>query len=315
MKRINILLFSILVTALSFGQTYTTGTVNLSSTAGLAMSIKLDVGTNVSMTLTGPSDRWFAVGFNAASMAAGTDVVGVHSSGALTNFDASLSGYSAPVTDAQQNWTISSNQVNAGVRTIIATRALNTGDPADYVFTSGPGSLSLIWARGGSPSFSYSYHGSTNRGISTATFSLLPNPPALSVTPTSTQICQGTSTITASSDPGASLVWSPGGATTASITISPTSTTTYTCTATLNGASSTATSVVNVLPSPVVNQVASSAYCDNQFVPSTVFSGTSGATFNWTNSNTLNGIPSAGTGNIPGYTADVTTNSLQTGKS
>jgi hypothetical protein len=314
MKRINILLFSILVTALSFGQTYTTGTVNLSSTAGLAMSIKLDVGTNVSMTLTGPSDRWFAVGFNAASMAAGTDVVGVHSSGALTNFDASLSGYSAPVTDAQQNWTISSNQVNAGVRTIIATRALNTGDPADYVFTSGPGSLSLIWARGGSPSFSYSYHGSTNRGISTATFSLLPNPPALSVTPTSTQICQGTSTIlTASSDPGASLVWSPGGATTASITISPTSTTTYTCTATLNGASSTATSVVNVLPSPVVNQVASSAYCDNQFVPSTVFSGTSGATFNWTNSNTLNGIPSAGTGNIPGYTADVTTNSLQTG--
>ena len=314
MKKIKFLVLLLFTASLAYTQTYTTGTVNISSTAGLAMSIKLDVGANVSMTLTGPSDRWFSVGFNASSMAVGTDVVGVHTSGTLTNFDASLSGYAAPVTDAQQNWTISSNQVNAGVRTIIATRALNTGDPADYVFTSGPGSLSLIWARGGSPSFSYSYHGSTNRGISTATFSLLPNPPALSVTPSSTQICQGTSTIlTASSDPGASLVWSPGGATTASITVSPTSTTTYTCTATLNGASSTVTSVVNVLPSPVVNPVTSSAYCDNQIVPSIVFSGTSGATFNWTNSNTLNGIPSSGIGNIPGYTADVTTNSLQTG--
>ena len=154
MKKIKFLLVFILISILSYTQTYTTGTVSLTSTAGLALSIKLDVGTNVTMTLTGPSDRWFAVGFNAASMAVGTDVVGVHSSGTLTNFDASLSGYAAPVTDAQQNWTITSNLVNAGVRTIIATRALNTGDAADYVFTAGPGSLSLIWARGGSPSFS-----------------------------------------------------------------------------------------------------------------------------------------------------------------
>ena len=314
MKRIKLLALLLFTSVFSYGQTYTTGTVNLSSTAGLAMSIKLDVSTNVTMTLTGPSDRWFAVGFNASSMAAGTDVVGVHTSGTLTNFDASLSGYSAPVTDAQQNWTISSNQVNAGVRTIIATRALNTGDAADYVFTAGPGSLSLIWARGGSPSFSYSYHGGGNRGISNATFSLQPNPPSLSVNPTSTTICQGNSTtLTASSDPGATFVWSPGGATTASITVSPNTTTTYTCTATLNGVSSTATSVVNVNPSPVVNQVSSSSYCDNQYVPQTTFSGTAGATYSWTNSNTLNGIQASGTGNIPGYTATVLSNSVQTG--
>ena len=314
MKKIKFLLVFILISILSYTQTYTTGTVSLTSTAGLALSIKLDVGTNVTMTLTGPSDRWFAVGFNAASMAVGTDVVGVHSSGTLTNFDASLSGYAAPVTDAQQNWTITSNLVNAGVRTIIATRALNTGDAADHVFTAGPGSLSLIWARGGSPSFSYSYHGSLNRGISTATFSLQPNPPALSVNPTSTTICQGnTTTLSATSDPGATFVWSPGGAISASITVSPNSTTIYTCTATLNGVNSTATSVVNVNPSPVVNQVSSGSYCDNQAVPQTTFSGTSGATYSWTNSNTQNGIQASGTGNIPGYTADVISNSVQTG--
>lgn len=314
MNKIKLLLVFILISIQSYTQTYTTGTVSLTNTAGLAMSIKLDVGSNVTMTLTGPSDRWFAVGFNAASMAVGTDVVGVHSSGALTNFDASLSGYASPVTDAQQNWTISSNQVNAGVRTIIATRALNTGDAADYVFTAGPGSLSLIWARGGSASYSYSYHGGGNRGISTATFSLQPNPPALSVNPSSTTICQGnTTTLIATSDPGATFVWSPGGATTSTLTVSPTSTTTYTCTATLNGVSSTATSVVNVSPSPVVNQVSGGSYCDNQAVPQTTFSGTAGATYSWTNSNTQNGIQSSGVGNIPGYTADVISNSVQTG--
>ena len=101
MKKISSFLL-LLVSLTAFAQTYTTGTVTLSSTAGLTMSIKLDVGANVTMTLTGPSARWFAVGFNASSMAAGTDVAAVHTAGTLTNFDANLTGYSAPATDAQQ---------------------------------------------------------------------------------------------------------------------------------------------------------------------------------------------------------------------
>ncbi|MFM7596737.1 MAG: DOMON domain-containing protein, partial [Flavobacteriales bacterium] len=131
MKKISLLLL-LVVSLTAYAQTYTTGTVTLSSTAGLAMTVKLDISTNVSLTLTGPSTRWFAVGFNASSMAAGTDVVGVHSAGALTAFDANLTGYSAPATDVQQNWTITSDQVAGGVRTVIATRALSTGDPNDY---------------------------------------------------------------------------------------------------------------------------------------------------------------------------------------
>ena len=176
MKTINLFLF-VLLTFSTWCQTYTTGTVNLSNTAGLAMTVKLDLSTNVTITLTGPSSRWFAVGFNASSMAVGTDVVGVHSAGTLTNFDANLTGYSAPATDAQQNWTITSDQVVSGVRTIVATRALNTGDVNDYVFTAGPGTLSLIWARGNANSFNYAYHGNTNRGITTATLTLVPVTP------------------------------------------------------------------------------------------------------------------------------------------
>ena len=314
LRKINLLGFCVLIHFVTNSQIYTTGTVTLSNSAGLEMSIKLDVGNDVTMTLTGPTNRWFAVGFDASTMVAGTDVVSVNSVGALTNLDASLSGFSAPVTDNQQDWTITSDQVNAWIRTVIASRALNTNDPLDHVFTASAGVLSLIWARGNSNTFSYSYHGSLNRGIVTVNFNLQPAPPSLSITPSNTTICPGLSTtLTAITEPGATLIWSPGGATTASITVSPTNTTSYTCTASLNGLSSTATSVVNVLPTPTVNQVSNGAYCDNQFVPPTIFSGTAGSSFNWSNSNTLNGIQATGAGNIPGYTADVVTNSVQTG--
>ena len=83
MKTINTLLIC-LAMGFAIGQTYTTGVVNLTSTAGLAMTAKLDVGANVTLTLTGPSGRWFALGFNAASMAGVTDVFGVHTAVALT---------------------------------------------------------------------------------------------------------------------------------------------------------------------------------------------------------------------------------------
>jgi hypothetical protein len=177
MKNNSLLLLLLLAVGTFYAQTYTTGVVNLSSTAGLAMTAKLDLGSNVTLTLTGPSTRWFALGFNASSMAAGTDVVGVHSAGALTAFDANLTGYNAPATDAQQNWTITSDQVAGGVRTVIATRALSTGDPNDYSFTAAAGTLSLIWARANSNSFNYAYHGGSNRGITTATLTLVPATP------------------------------------------------------------------------------------------------------------------------------------------
>ena len=204
MKKISLFLF-LLVSLSVFSQTYTTGTVTLTSTAGLAMSIKLDVGANVTMTLTGPSARWFAVGFNAGSMAVGTDVVAVHSSATLTNFDTYLSGSSAPVTDAQQHWTITSNVVAGGVRTVIATRALNTGDPNDYVFTAAPGSISLIWARASSNTFTYAYHGNTNRGISSATFTLVPvTPPPTGNSPQT--VCAG-ATLNQLQVTGTSIQW------------------------------------------------------------------------------------------------------------
>ncbi len=173
MKTKSLFLFFLGFSYLSFAQSFTTGVVNLSSTPGLAMSVKLDIGSNITMTLVGPSGRWFALGFGAGNMEPETDVVGVHSAGTLSNFDAKLIGYAAPLADALQNWTITSDQVVSGVRTIVATRPLDTGDANDYTFLAEEGSLSLIWARGSSNSFTYGYHGGSNRGVINATFTPL----------------------------------------------------------------------------------------------------------------------------------------------
>lgn len=251
-------------------QTYTTGVINLSTTPGLAMTAKIDVTTQVTLTLTGPSGRWFALGFNAGSMANGTDVVAAHSSGTLSSFDAKLTGYTAPTTDPQQDWTISSDVVVGTTRTIIATRALNTNDANDYTFNSIPSNISMIWARANSSTFSYSYHGNTNRGITLATFTLLP-PPTPPAAPTGQQnqsFCSG-ATLAQLAVTGTSIQWyafATGGAP-LPITTPLVNGTTYYASQTVNGLESIArlavTATVNTAPAAPSSINGSSSFCYN----------------------------------------------------
>jgi hypothetical protein len=172
MKKITFLSLLFLVTSAVIGQTYSTGTITLSNTSGLAMTLRLDIGSQVNMTLTGPSDRWFSVGFGATSMTAGTDVVLCHTNTTLTSFDRFLPGFAAPSIDPIQNWTVISNMVSGNVRTITASRALDTGDSNDYIFPSVPSTLNIIWARATTNNYSLTYHGSANRGVTAVNFTL-----------------------------------------------------------------------------------------------------------------------------------------------
>jgi hypothetical protein len=220
-------------------QTYTTGVVNLSSTAGLAMTAKMDVGTQVTLTLTGPSGRWFALGFNATGMGSGVDVVAVHAAGTLSSFDARINGSSAPTADLQQNWTIVSDAVSSGIRTVVATRALNTGDANDYIFTASTGSLSLIWARSGSPTYSFSVGHGSNRGVSTANFTLVPQPPAAPSGSASQTLCAG-ALLSQLSATGSTIQWyaNPTGGTPLNGSTVLTSGLTYYATQTVSGVES-----------------------------------------------------------------------------
>ena len=65
--------------------------------------------------------------------------------------------------DATQNWTITSNTVTSGQRTVVATRALNTADANDLALLYSAANLRVVWARGGTASYTIANHGSSNR--------------------------------------------------------------------------------------------------------------------------------------------------------
>lgn len=145
-------------------QTKSTGTVALQA----GMTGKLDLNNTTStatLTLTGPSDRWFALQFGSFAdgqgMEAGMDVVYYNGT---TLVDAVHNGVgSAPSADTN-NWTVTSNTVATGTRTIVATRAFSTGSSGDYTFVYADGTIDFAFAKMGSATFSLAYHGAGNRG-------------------------------------------------------------------------------------------------------------------------------------------------------
>jgi hypothetical protein len=146
-------------------QTKSTGTVALPVSG---MTAKLDLDNTLAiatLTLTGPSDRWFALQFGSFvsgdGMQVGEDVVYYNGT---TLVDAVHNGIgSAPSADTN-NWTVTLNTVAAGTRTIMATRAFSTGNANDYTFVYADASIDFACAKMGSATFSLAYHGGGNRG-------------------------------------------------------------------------------------------------------------------------------------------------------
>jgi len=159
-----LLLFSSLI---GFSQQKSTGLITLNSMMSANISLN-NATSKVTLTLIGPNDRWFALQFGSfatgGGMQAGTDVVYWNN---VTLVDGKQNGIGiTPSVDAINNWTLVSNtndSPSTGLRTIVFTRAFNTGDTNDYTFNYSNPSIDLAWSRAGSAGYSLSYHGS-NRG-------------------------------------------------------------------------------------------------------------------------------------------------------
>jgi hypothetical protein len=163
MKKITLLL---LLPLLSIAQSKITDPVSVS---GATATILLNNTTQLAtLTLVGPSDRWLACQFGSfqGGMESGTDVV--YFNGTIL-VDARHNGIgSAPTADTQNDWTISSNTISVGVRTIVATRAFNSTDATDFDFDYFASSIGIAVAHGNSASFSLAYHGAANRIVNTS---------------------------------------------------------------------------------------------------------------------------------------------------
>jgi hypothetical protein len=155
-------------TIVMLAQQKTTNIVTLGATMGA--SITLDSTTSqATLTLTGPNDRWFALQFGSFSggMETGTDVV--YYSG-TTLVDARHNGVGmSPTDDNTNHWVVVSNNDNTpttGLRTIVASRAFNTGDTSDFTFNYADTSIDMAWAHYSSALYTLAYHGFANRGVS-----------------------------------------------------------------------------------------------------------------------------------------------------
>lgn len=192
MKKITLALIGLLYFNLAFSQTYTTGLMQLSTTAGLEYSIQIDVDpTTVTLTMIGPENRWLGLGFGSQSMTSGRDVVIYREYDDPENpgttiqeltdrsfgFEGQEPGQDAigitPKEDAEgeRDWTITSNVVNSGVRTLVATRESDTGNVDDYAFSASATSIDLVWARARFVGYDLEWHGD-NRGITMQGFTL-----------------------------------------------------------------------------------------------------------------------------------------------
>lgn len=172
----------ILITSLSFSQTYTTGVIELFNDENYLFTTQIDVTTSlVTLTISGPDNKYLGLGFDSMSMTAGQDVVIWLNDGTfkLTDryfgYPGQPAGQNAigitPSLDTEQDWTIISNTSSAGQRTVVATRLPNTGNPNDYVFSPSDSSIDLIWSFEASSTYTLDWHGET-RGITRESFTL-----------------------------------------------------------------------------------------------------------------------------------------------
>ena len=160
MKKL-ILLFTIVAssTISVFGQ-YTTSVIGLGAPN---TTIRIDTDPSiVTLTLTGASNRWLAVGFgvNATTMASATDMFiwNDTTDRDYTPDTSSNSGHNMPIADTDQSWTIVSDVVSSGIRTVKATRPLVS--PGDFTFLNNSSFLQVLFAQGDTPTLAY--HGTTN---------------------------------------------------------------------------------------------------------------------------------------------------------
>jgi hypothetical protein len=138
MKRKLQLIGLLCATHFGFAQ-FTTGEVVLNGT----FTAKIETTANeVTLTLKGSSTAWLGIGFGGSSMSTATNMF-IWNSSPDRNYRSS----GRSVTPANQSWSVT-EEINAGIRTVVAKRALVSN--GDYTFVNNNSSIPIIWARNSS---------------------------------------------------------------------------------------------------------------------------------------------------------------------
>ena len=154
MKKIT-LLFFMLSSIIASSQIKTTS--ELTFVSGLSAELQLNNETATAiLTLKGPSNRWIAFKLGSFTTAMSASPDGVYYNGTTV-----VDGNGGQLTtDATQNWTLVSNDVNGSTRTIVARRPFSTGDTNDFTINFTDNDIDIAAAYGPTDdSFDLEYHG------------------------------------------------------------------------------------------------------------------------------------------------------------
>ena len=286
MKKLLLLTSLLMGSAGLYAQSKATAVVAL--TSGMTAQLELNNTTSTAtLTLTGPSTRWFALQIGSfggdGGMVEGKDVVYWDGN---TLVDASHNGVGiAPSPDAVNDWT-STSTVNGTTRTIVATRALNTGDSSDFTFVYTDANIDFAWAKASTATNTLISHGG-NRGYSlnNAYNCVAPGAPTASAQ----TFCSGATvaSLVATGETGATFKWytASTGGTALATTAALTNGTTYYVSQTVGDCESARTSSVVTVTTVAVPQTADATpdFCSATTIAGLVVTGQTGATFTWYN--------------------------------
>jgi len=118
---------------------------------GVTLSVSHD-GVTALMTLVGPAEVWFGVGFNAAAMKDLPYAIIVDGKGAVTERKMVDHG---PGTLLNASLTVVESSVANGVRTVKITRPVSSLTKDHYALPTTPGEINMITAIGNTPELAY----------------------------------------------------------------------------------------------------------------------------------------------------------------
>lgn len=192
--------------------------------------------------------------------------------------------------------TVNSTGICAGQSVTLTASPSAVG--GTYLWSNGATTQSITVTPNTTTTYSVTYsNNGTANGSGTVTVNPLPN-----INGGQDQtVCQG-ATVTLNATGGSTYTWDNG--VTNGFPFVPNATTTYTVTGTdVNGCQANDQVIVTVNPSPLANTVMNQTLCAGASTTLVSFSGTPGATFNWTNNAPNIGLANSGTGNIAAFTA------------
>jgi hypothetical protein len=171
------------------------------------LSLDLDAPSSIAtLTLFGPSDKWFAVGLNASDMADMPYAISIDADGSVSEHRLANHAFGSKLTPSVK---VVSSSVKDGTRTVVLTRPLKGATPQHYTFdpAAAASSLPVISAVGHSGEFtSASHHDykaastlslfAANGGSATCVCRSSPVPPPFGDTANATVLYQGGDAVT-----------------------------------------------------------------------------------------------------------------------